>query len=64
MPSSGIYMQLKGNILKNYTVELISNAQSQLGTFIFPLEPLTPPRSKYQEEREIAWSRLALVRIE
>jgi hypothetical protein len=31
-----VYMQLKGNILKNYTVALIFNAQSQLGTFIFP----------------------------
>ena len=45
MPSSGIYIQLKGNILKNYTVEPIFNAQSQLGTFNFPLEPLTPPSS-------------------
>jgi hypothetical protein len=45
MPSSGIYVQLKGNILKTYTVELIFNAQSQLGAFIFPREPLTPSHS-------------------
>jgi hypothetical protein len=41
-----IYMQLKGNILKNYTVKLIFNAQSHLGTFILP-PPFPPSRTPH-----------------
>jgi hypothetical protein len=62
MPSSGIYMQLQGNNLKTTLWNPFPTPKVKLGTFIFPLEPLTAQNTR--KRREIARSRLALVRVE
>jgi hypothetical protein len=64
MPSSGIYMQLKGNNLKTTLWNPFSTPKVNLEHSFSLSNPSLLPAQNTRKRREIARSRLALVRIE